>query len=472
MHQGGVEVSRCGQVVIACSDTHYRHRLRTSMTRRIVLVGEVIVDVTLPTASSQIKLRMGGLMHAARALWALGVHYDLAYFCPEYLDGAVREYADKYGARRAVKIGNVFGAPNVMLIGEIKESGSQGYEHLLRDEVRHAFEAASLGKLLSGEPDVLIIGGDFNVVPILRTLRTVRADVHYDLGNGPAKITSLGELGRPLATLFLSTSAREFDRIKLTLPHSVKKLAGRRAECVVLKENRGGSRCHLATGECFETGAQRREITHSVGVGDAFDAVFVAMRPEAGAQSALSYSSWIASDYASTTFPSDFKRAVTRTLLLSSSEINELPSVRLAWENRDKVSIYIAGPDFDYVDTTHIDDVVACLEYHNFRPRRPVKEHGQANRKMLPAARQKLYEADMKLLGQCKLMIAVNIFDDPGTLIEIGIAIERGMKVFLYDPNDRARNIMLTQGVALVTNSLDAIVTATFDEVARLTSCP
>lgn len=440
------------------------------MTRRIVLVGEVVVDVTLPTTAEQTKLRMGGVIHAARALWAIGVRYDIAYFCPAYLDKAVSKYTRAHGARRAVKIGNVTGAPNVMLIGEAKEVGAQGYEHLLRDEVEHALDASALRRLLAGKTSLLIIGGDFDLGEILRTLSSADAEVHYDLGNGPATLGTLGILGRPLSTLFLSTSATEFPKFRRGLPGSVAKLAGQRAECVVLKENRGGSRCHLATGEGFTTGSQRRAIVHSVGVGDAFDAAFVVLRPRVGAESALCYSSWIASEYAATTYPMDFKRAVSRTLALSGGEIVGLPSVRLPWECRRGTNIYIAAPDFDYVDTTHIEAVVSCLKYHNFRPRRPVKEHGQAHGDMSPAERQKLYEADMALIGKCKLMIAVLIFDDPGTLIEIGIALERGMKVFVYDPGDRARNIMLTQGVSLVTGSLDAIITATFDEVARLTA--
>lgn len=441
------------------------------MTRRIVLVGEVVVDVTLPTTSELTKLRMGGVIHAARALWALGVAYDIGYFCPTYLDKAVRKYVVSHRARKAVKIGDVTGAPNVMLIGEAKEAGAQGYEHLLRDEVKHTLDENALRRLLAGKTSVLIIGGDFNLLEILRVLSAADADVHYDLGNGPATLATLGKLGRPLSTLFFSTSATEFPKFRRDLPESVAKLASERAECVVLKENRGGSRCHLSTGESFATGSQRRSIVHSVGVGDAFDAAFIVLRSQVGAESALCYSSWIASEYAATTYPRDFRRAVSRTLKLSSKEIVSLPSVRLPWENRRRINIYIAAPDFDYVDATHIEAVVSCLQYHNFRPRRPVKEHGQAHGEMSSAERRELYESDMALIGKCQLMIAIHIFDDPGTLIEIGIALERGMKVFVYDPSDRARNIMLTQGATLVTDSLDSIITATFDEVARLTAC-
>lgn len=49
------------------------------MNPRVVLVGEVMVDVTMRTTTADTKLRLGGVFHAARALWAAGVAYDLAY---------------------------------------------------------------------------------------------------------------------------------------------------------------------------------------------------------------------------------------------------------------------------------------------------------------------------------------------------------------------------------------------------------
>jgi hypothetical protein len=50
----------------------------------LLLIGQVFVDVTLGSAGEQIKLRLGGIFHAARAVWAMGVPYVLAYVAPDY----------------------------------------------------------------------------------------------------------------------------------------------------------------------------------------------------------------------------------------------------------------------------------------------------------------------------------------------------------------------------------------------------
>src|SRR5712671_3006240 len=94
----------------------------------ICVIGQILVDVTLPNGDQPIKMRLGGVMHAARTLWALGCPYVLAYIAPDYLDDQISKFAAHHGAVRALKIGSVVGSPNVILIAEPKEAGPQGYE--------------------------------------------------------------------------------------------------------------------------------------------------------------------------------------------------------------------------------------------------------------------------------------------------------------------------------------------------------
>jgi nucleoside 2-deoxyribosyltransferase len=91
------------------------------------------------------------------------------------------------------------------------------------------------------------------------------------------------------------------------------------------------------------------------------------------------------------------------------------------------------------------------------------------------AQRQALCDADLKILDDCKLMLAVHLYDDPGTLIEIGIAAERGIPVIVYDPfsrvvGNRNANLMLTQLPYLVSSSLDEVITAIFERAAWIIS--
>ena len=65
-------------------------------------------------------------------------------------------------------------------------------------------------------------------------------------------------------------------------------------------------------------------------------------------------------------------------------------------------------------------------------------------------------------------MLAVLLYNDPGTLIEIGIAVERGMPVLVYDPYGQADNLMLTQLPQVITVDLDAVITATFEQASKL----
>ena len=434
--------------------------------RKIVLVGESVVDVTRETPVSPTKVRLGGVFHAARAAWAIGAQYNLAYYGPAYLDSEVLKFARSHGVGAVTKIGEISGCPNVMLIADATEAGPQGYEHLLSEHASYTLDAKKLLDLLEDATDVVILAGNFDLAPVLSAVSKSKIRIHVDLGNGPSQFEVTKRAGGRLTTVFLSTSSQVFAPLASGLPTSLEKLAGELAAKVILKENRGGARLFGSKG-VLRVGSQRRDIVHSVGVGDVFDVVFVSMAQSQGDREALDYASWVAAEYAVTTFPADFKRGAKRVLGLRPAQLRTLPSVSLPWEKRSQSQIYIAAPDFDYVDRGPIDRLVECLKYHNFSPRLPVRENGQANDKMTAQERRRLYDLDLGLLGACDLVIAVHMFDDPGTLIEIGLAHARGVPVVVYDPWDRVKNIMLEHVPELVSSSLEKVITATFDVIAR-----
>src|SRR5688572_17656383 len=95
---------------------------------KICLIGDVVVDVTLKSTNSPLKLRMGGVVHTARCLWAMGIPFSVRYFAPSYLTSQITTYLTSLGCNDAVKLGDVSGAPYVFLIEEAKETGDQGYE--------------------------------------------------------------------------------------------------------------------------------------------------------------------------------------------------------------------------------------------------------------------------------------------------------------------------------------------------------
>ena len=435
----------------------------------VCLVGQVFVDVTLPVHGQPIKLRAGGIVHAARALWAIECPYTLAYCGPDYLDAAIQEHVVNYEATSASRFGLVTGCPNVMLIAEPTEAGPQGYEYLLRERQRCELTLSQLTTAAKTASDIMMFPGGFDLQSSLPTLGATAAAIHVDANFEPYSADVFGALGRQFQTVILSTSSTTF----LNQYHGDHKelsaaMLGNYGRQVLLKENRGGSRLFEIDCETIVTPAQPRKVLHSVGVGDCFDAVFVALRHKVCSRAAMAYASCIAAEYASTTYPETFRDAAQSWLNVPEDEIVEIGGTILHWEDRPSVQVYIAAPDFAHVDRRPIDRVANALRYHNFTPRLPVRENGQMGEYADVARRQSLCEADLRILGECQLVLAILLYDDPGTLIEIGIAAERGIPIIVFDPFERADNLMLTQLPQLVSADLDEVITAVFEHAARL----
>lgn len=433
-------------------------------TPAICLIGDVLVDVSLKTPNTNLKLRLGGIVHAARCLWALDIPFAVAYFAPDYLDDQISDYLGSLGCIELIKLGTITGSPYVFLIEEVKEVGDQGYDFLLREDIKIKYNDEQLSKLKQKKyDDYLVISGNFDLNIIFNNLV---GNIHLDVANNINSLDELLSLKRKITTLFLSTSSVLFKNNYIS---DLRTDFNVNCDYLILKENRGGSRgLDLLKNETIHIGAQTRPITHSVGVGDVYDAVFVSQYHSITAKESLTLASWIAAEYATTTFPDDFKRNVRRVIKSNIDDLISLPGVILPWEKRNVINIYIAAPDFDFVDTRPIDQLFNSLKYHNFCPRRPVLENGQMEYNALKSRRQELFNKDMELLQDCSILIAVLLYDDPGTLIEIGLAAAKNIPTIVYDPYQKASNCMLTELPLLVSSDLDEIISEVFIQSTKL----
>ncbi len=428
------------------------------------LVGDVLNDVTLATSNSDLKMRLGGIVHAARGLWAMGVDYSIAYFAPSYLDMHIESYISKFGCKRIIKLGNVTNCPYTMLINEVKEVGNQGYEFLLHDDICIDYFHDAIEELNSFE-ELMFISGNYDIDKIISKVAP-NISIHCDVANN---IKSLDDLSfvRKVETLFVSTSSDLFHNLYTDEYTFFLKLSTF-ANYIVLKENRGGSIAFDSSARhVCRIPSQTAPIQHSVGVGDVYDVVSI-VAPYANLEDRLYLASWISKEYASTTFPEDFYKAVQIDRGFSIEELKAVPGCFLPWEERQKCNIYIAAPDFDYVDTRKIDILTDSLVYHNFIPRRPVKENGQMTQGASKEEKALLFSKDMALFEKCNMLIAVLLFNDPGTLIEIGLAAQRGLPTLIYDPYNKAENCMLTELPTLVSNDMDVIMSKVFNEYSRM----
>ena len=431
----------------------------------LIIVGDIVVDVTLKTLTEPYKLRLGGITHSARAAWALDAKYSVGYFSPSYMEGAISEYYKRHGCLEEQKLGDVIGAPYVFLISEAKEVGEQGYEFLFRDKVQLVYSEKLIKA--NSESEVLFISGNYNVRTVLEKVNSKNS--HIDLANNVQSLDEIKQLGYFHSTIFISTSSNLF---KCLFEGDFRKFAENfKPYCarLILKENRGGSRgIDFNTNEIVAVPSQTQIIVHSVGVGDAFDAAYVIYYRHYTFREALTLSSWVACEYALTTFPDDFRMNIQRIKKCEIKDLIGLGGVSLPWEKRKQVNVYIAAPDFDFLDTSEIDRVSSSLEYHNFSPRRPIRENGQMEINANIDRKKELFQKDMTLIDQCQIIVAVLLNNDSGTLVEIGYAVGIGKPAIVYDPYDLAKNCMLSELPTLVSNNLDNIICEVFKQSAKI----
>jgi nucleoside 2-deoxyribosyltransferase len=427
-----------------------------------LLVGEVGVDVTVTPRGEEQKLRMGGIAHAARGFWACKIPFAAAAVLPHYLEAGARRYLASLGCVEFVTLGEVIGAPNVTLIFDPTEVDDQEYDTLLRHERSTVLKLASAQKALHKFSDVLVFPGSYDLPAVCAALDP-KAKLHMDIAYDVADVAVLRAMHQPFASVLISTSSQLFLKIGNSgINQLATSLAPLKADVVILKENRGGSRLHVyAADATHAVPAQLSQTANSVGVGDVFAAAFVAHAGE-GPLAAAWRATYASAAYAQTTDPDVFATIVKRNALLTVDEMIDLGGVSLPWEERQQTSIYLAAPDFATADRRALERADSSLKYHNFRVRRPVQENGELPPNSDLLTLQDTYYKDTELIDCCHLMFAVPTGRDPGTLVEIGLAIARRMPVVVYDPSRECANTMVIAGSDCYSDDLDTCLNATF----------
>jgi len=429
----------------------------------ICLVGDILVDVTLKNKNEDLKMRLGGIAHSARALWAISSKYSLGYISPKYLDTRIRDFFSQFDSPSLIKIAETLNAPNLILIEEAREIGNQGYELILRDNINYEYIDFDFLEC----DTILITSGQYDISRILKKAGTT--PVSFELGN--MSIEDFMALNYKFKNIYISTSSEAFQSYIRNNDFNFKNFAllfEKFCDELIFKENRGGTRLYnFSENKIYQVPSQTKPIKHSVGVGDVFNTIFE-LAVFNNIEENLALASFIAMEYASTTFPINFKNSVKQLMKVPINELVNMEGTILNWEQRKNINIYIAAPDFDFVDTSLIDTLEESLLYHNFSPRRPIKENGQMKEDDTPQQKQQFYDKDIELLDECCIVICVLLFNDPGTLVEIGIASAKQIPVLLYDPYNIAKNCMLTHSCSIVTNNMDEIISETFIKSSKI----
>lgn len=432
----------------------------------VLVVGELVVDYTLGQRDVICKLRLGGVSHAARGLWASELEYSIAAFCPKYLVDEAKSYLTALGCKEFIWLGDVVGAPNVILIGDATEVSHQGYEDLMRDTKVLKFHDPL--PLLDAYSKVIIFPGRFDTRVLANAFSDdarFSFDVAYDVDN----FSSLEIFKGRLEALIISTSSSLFMTLaKEGIDGLLKAATILSPEVLLLKENRGGSRLFdMRDGNVTEIPAILGNTVNSVGVGDVYSAVMIGLS-HIGWIGAAWRGSQAATMYSQSTFPDDIKRDLQRGLRIPLATLQAIGGTVLPWHDRQRYSIYLAGPDFSYVDKLELDRAADSLTYHNFRVRRPISENGELKRPASESDLRRTYHLDCQLLEECQIVFAVPLDRDPGTLVEIGMAIQMGKPVITYDPYRENENTMVVAGSSVYSATLDACLNGTFNAMAKL----
>lgn len=432
----------------------------------LLLVGEIMVDFTTAKPGVECKLRLGGVAHAARGLWACGLPYAVAAICPSYLVDQARDYLTVHGCKDFVWLGEITGSPNVMVIGDATEVSDQGYEDLLRGE--KSVKIFDVSTALSSYSEVLIFPGAYSLTEVRRFV-AADARFSFDIAYDMHHFSLLDTFSGYLMAIVISTSSPLFARIgSQDVTPMIDAARNLGAEVFLLKENRGGSRMfNLNTGTTELIPAILSTTVNSVGVGDVYSAVMLGLW-DRGWEEAAWRGSRAAAAYSQTTYPDDFRRDVKRELRLSLDELRELGGTSLPWHDRPRFPIYLAAPDFTYMHKPEIDRAVEALRYHNFHVRRPVQENGELPLGSTDAVLHQTFAADVALLAECEMVFAIPLERDPGTLIEMGMAMALNKPVITFDPRKQNNNTMVVGGSESYSDDLDTSLNALFVTISKL----
>ena len=429
----------------------------------ILIIGEVFIDTHLDIIDKNGPLvRLGGIFHSARAFSSLGINYAMAYFAPAYLDADINEWACFLKTKGCYKLGNIDHAPNIMLVHESKESGHQGYYNILKDQAEYHNEKNLLEIIRIAEPtDILLYPGRYDKKLIINYLNDYKGRVHIDFHYDSDSI--LNSVERVIETVILSTSSDFFKCVcGGKLDNLIQYFDKHSINYFLLKENRGGSYCYSVDNRVtYESASYYVPTMHSVGVGDVYNSIFITNLFDDNIKKRMRLAALCAAKYAETMSYNKFKNNV-QLVNNNIDELEKLRGIRLSWQSRSEKNIYLAAPDFPDVDTSLLDKLNNCLLYHNFKTHLPIRENGLVSKSMKSEDELILYQNDINLLYSCDLLIAVLLYNDSGTLVELGMFKNTGKPTILFDPYNYCYNMFLRHTPDHLCRTIIDVIEATY----------
>ena len=390
----------------------------------MIVIGEGFLDLYLDLE----MVKLGGVFHYAHVLESLKIRSKIYHISPEYMHAHLKNLDYKF--TEFIKSGEVNHSPNIITVGESKETGEQNYKNVLINLKKIEININALSKITEeNDNQLFIVPGSYKITELRSILQQFKGQVFIDIAYDINK-EELEDLGYQFDIIFISTSSDLFvKKFNCSIQNLKNWIIPKYAKLLILKENRGGSRIFKGN-EVFNIPAPITKLTHSVGVGDCYNLAFISQVQNSDYNLAGKYASKIASIYGQCTTSNEFKSKVND---LTQDDF-QIEGISLPWEKRKEIQIYIAAPDFKNIDTAMIDSICSKLEYHNFKTVRPIKLLGEIGSETSQKQKREIIKNDIKLIKDSKLIIAIILYKDEGTIAEIGYASALGKPVIVYDP--------------------------------------
>ena len=431
--------------------------------KRVLIIGEVFVDTHLDLYSQGHYLtRLGGIFHAIRACSAFGITFAFSYYAPNYLLDDINKFSQELNSTGAYQLGIVNKAPNVFLIGTSDESKFQGYDNILVNQTEYIENNSINNSIKEFEPtDILIFPGRYNINSILEELEKYNGNIHIDLNYD---CPDLSKFKLNITNAIISTSSNNYARYFELGSYDIllEEISKINVQNLIVKENRGGSFLYsYKDKKYYDAPAFLQKVMHSVGVGDVYDVTYILGYYQKNISKNLRLAALCSVMYSKTMDFYNFKNEIGNIMNAVDDNI-QIGGVRVPWFIRKSINIYLAAPDFEDVDVSKLNELVDALNYHNFTPRLPIRENGQVSKSMSKSEELQIYYKDIEMLNDCTVLIATLLFNDQGTLAEIGMFYQMGKKVIIFDPYFITNNMFLKNSCDFYCTSISETIDALF----------
>jgi Nucleoside 2-deoxyribosyltransferase len=421
--------------------------------QKILIVGNIQVDIHHEALNHNLAptLRLGGIMHLARLFSALKIDFIVGYYAPDTLDKNIYSYCLELQALGCYKLGTIESSSNIELPENfINSNKSKNNKQVVFSDLKDLINKIK-------PTDLILNLQEFDYKNISLDINRYQGRIHINYLN--YKSYNLDSIEKKIDTLIITDySIKDNEKLKTEYFNQFK---NKSINHFLIENNQKGIICFdNVKHKLYKSPNYNLKNINKTGVSEVFLATFIIPKFEDNFYKKLNFSTLITKIYIKNIDFKKFKKTINE--LLKNNIINQKSLSTLSWDEKKEHHIYLAAPDFPHVDTTKLEELNEYLLFHNFRPRLPIRENGLVSKNMTYEDELKLYNGDIALLDKSSLLIAILLYNDPGTLVELGMIKQAGKPTIIYDPYNICENLFVRHTADYLCKTVKEVLEATY----------